>query len=380
MSDKTRQGRLSMSEHIKTTLTTIAGCPIAENQNSFTEGPREPILLQDVHLLEKLAHQNRKRIPEKTVQAKEWRAHGKLTVTQDITKYTKAKLFSELGKQKDLIIRISNVTGELGAADAERDVRDFAINLYTEEGNWDIAENNTPVFFVKAPLKFPDFIHTQKRHPKTNLRSKTAMWDFWSLSPESLYQVTILFSDRGIHKGVKNMNSHGSHTYSFFNKENERFWVKFHFKTMQEHAHWTDAEASEIIEKTRESFQENLFSSIEKENYPKWKFYIQIMPEIEQLALSPSNNIPGVEFSPDKMLQAKLFAYADAHRHRIETHYEALPVNSPKCPVHNYHKDGAMRFFSNCPHPDAYYEPNSFNEPKEVKLTLNMEKVYIRLF
>ena len=390
-------------------LTTSAGNPVPDNQNSLTAGPRGPILMQDVHLIEKLAFQNRERIPERVVHAKGWGAHGILTVTHDITKYTKAIPFAHPGKKTELIIRMSTVAGEMGAADAERDVRGFAIKFYTEEGNWDIVGNNTPVFFVRDPLKFPDFIHTQKRHPKTNLRSATAMWDFWSLSPESLHQVTILFSDRGLPQSVRYMDGFGSHTYSFINSSNERFWVKFHFKTMQGHRHWTNAEAANVVGKTRESTQEDLFSAIERGDFPKWKFYIQIMPEldaektsynpfdltkvwphkeyplievgmielnrnpenyfaeIEQLALSPSNFIPGVGFSPDKMLQARIFSYADAHRHRLGTHYEALPVNAPKCPVHNYHKDGAMRFFPNCPNPDAYYEPNSFGGPKESK-------------
>lgn len=390
------------------TLTTTAGNPIADNQNSITAGPRGPVLMQDYQLLEKLSHQNRERIPERVVHAKGWGAHGTLTVTHDISKYTKAKLFDKVGTKTDLIMRFSTVAGELGAADAERDVRGFAIKLYTEEGNWDIVGNNTPVFFVRDPYKFPDFIHTQKRHPKTNLRSLTAMWDFWSLSPESLHQVTILFSDRGLPQSVRYMNGYGSHTYSFINKNNERFWVKFHFKTQQGHKHWTNAEAAEVVGRTRESTQEDLFNAIEKGDCPKWTFYVQIMPEkeatktwynpfdltkvwphgeyplievgtielnrnpdnyfseIEQLAFAPSNIIPGVSFSPDKMLQARIFSYADAHRHRIGTHYEALPVNAPKCPVHHYNKDGAMRFFDNNEgNPDAFYEPNSFNGPQQ---------------
>jgi catalase len=391
------------------TLTTSAGNPVADNQNSLTAGPRGPVLLQDVHLIEKLAFQNRERIPERVVHAKGWGAYGTLTVTNDITKYTKAKLFSSVGKKTDFVHRMSTVAGESGAADAERDVRGFALKFYTEEGNWDLVGNNTPVFFVRDPLKFPDFIHTQKRHPKTNLRSATAMWDFWSLSPESLHQVTILFSDTGLPQWVRFMNGYGSHTYSFINANNERYWVKFHFKTMQGHKHWTNAEAAQVVAKTRESTQEDLFNAIERGEYPKWKFSVQIMPEedaektpynpfdltkvwphgdyplievgilelnrnpdnyfaeIEQAAFSPSNFVPGIGYSPDKMLQARIFSYADAHRHRLGTHYEALPVNAPRCPMHTYHKDGAMRFFSNNPTPEAYYEPNSFNGPKEDK-------------
>ncbi len=391
----------------KPTLTTSAGAPIADNQNSLTAGPRGPVLLQDYRLLEKLAHQNRERIPERVVHAKGWGAFGTLTVTHDITRYTRAKIFSEVGKQTEMLARFSTVAGELGAADAERDVRGFALKFYTEEGNWDLVGNNTPVFFVRDPYKFPDFIHTQKRHPRTNLRSNTAMWDFWSLSPESLHQVTILMSDRGLPIGVRHINGYGSHTYSFINAENERFWVKFHFKTLQGHKHWTNAEAAEVVGRTRESTQEDLFNAIERGDFPKWRFAVQIMPEtdadktpynpfdltkvwphgdyplidvgimelnrnpdnyfaqIEQAAFSPSNIVPGISFSPDKMLQARIFSYADAHRYRLGTHYEALPVNAPRCPVNHYHKDGPMRFFPNNPNPDAYYEPNSFNGPVE---------------
>jgi catalase len=390
------------------TLTTTAGAPVADNQNSLSAGPRGPLLLQDYELLEKLAHQNRERIPERVVHAKGWGAHGTLTVTHDITRYSRAAIFSHVGKKTEMLARFSTEAGELGAADAERDIRGFALKFYTGEGNWDMVGNNTPVFFVRDPLKFPDFIHTQKRHPQTNLRSPTAMWDFWSLSPESLHQVTILFSDRGLPQGVRFMNGYGSHTYSMINAAKERFWVKFHFKTRQGHKHWTNAEAAQVIGRTRESTQEDLFQAIQKGDYPRWTMMIQVMPEldaektpynpfdltkvwphqdyplievgvmelnrnpanyfmeIEQAAFAPSNIVPGIGFSPDKMLQARIFSYADAHRHRLGTHYEALPVNAPHVPVNNYHKDGAMRFFPNNPNPDAYYEPNSFGGPKQV--------------
>ncbi|MCA9551720.1 MAG: catalase [Myxococcales bacterium] len=385
--------------------TTSAGAPIADNQNSLTAGPRGPVLMQDWQLIEKLAHQNRERIPERVVHAKGWGAFGTFTVTKDITRYSRARVFEQVGKQTPMLARFSTVAGEQGAADAERDVRGFALKFYTEEGNWDVVGNNTPVFFIRDPLKFPDFIHTQKRHPRTNLRSNTAAWDFWSLSPESLHQLTILFSDRGLPQTVRHMNGYGSHTFSFWNAGGERFWVKFHFKTQQGHKHWTNAEAEAVVGKTRESTQEDLFSSIERGDYPRWTVYVQVMPEadasktaynpfdltkvwphaeyplievgvmelnrnpdnyfaeVEQAAFSPSNVVPGIGFSPDKMLQARLFSYADAHRYRLGTHYEALPVNAPKCPVHHYHKDGAMRFFANNPNPDAYYEPNSFGGP-----------------
>jgi catalase len=390
----------------KPVLTTSAGAPVADNQNSLTAGPRGPVLIQDYQLIEKLAHQNRERIPERVVHAKGWGAYGTLTVTHDISRYTRAKLFSAAGKQTPMLLRFSTVAGEAGAADAERDVRGFAMKYYTEEGNWDLVGNNTPVFFIRDPRKFPDFIRTQKRHPRSNLRSPTAMWDFWSLSPESLHQLTILFSDRGLPVAPMYMNGYGSHTYSFWNKDGERFWVKFHFKTMQGHRHHTNAEAAAIVGQSRESYQEALFGAIERGEFPRWKLQIQVMPEadaektpynpfdltkvwphgdyplievgvlelnrnpdnyfaeIEQAAFSPSNIVPGIGFSPDKMLQGRIFAYADAHRHRLGTHYEALPVNAPRCPVHHYHKDGAMRFFRNdTGNPDAYYEPNSFGGP-----------------
>ena len=389
-------------------MTTSAGAPVADNQNSQSAGPRGPLLLQDYQLLEKLAHQNRERIPERTVHAKGWGAHGTFTVTHDIARYTKAAVFAKIGKTTDMIARFSTVAGEMGAADAERDVRGFALKFYTEEGNWDVVGNNTPVFFVRDPLKFPDFIHTQKRHPRTNMRSPTAMWDFWSLSPESLHQVTILMSDRGLPTDVRHVDGFGSHTFSFLNSANERHWVKFHFKSQQGHKHWTNKQAAEVVGRTRESTQEDLYGAIESGDFPKWTMFVQVMSEeqakhtsynpfditkvwphgefplievgtfelnrnadnyfaeIEQLALSPKNIVPGIGFSPDKMLQARIFSYADAHRYRLGTHYEALPVNAPKCPMHHYHKDGAMRFFANdTGNANAYYEPNSFDGPAQ---------------
>jgi catalase len=390
----------------KKKLTTTGGHPVPDNQNSITAGARGPLLLQDYQLIEKLAHQNRERIPERVVHAKGWGAHGTFTVTGDISKYTRASLFSKVGKKTPMIARFSTVAGESGAADAERDVRGFGLKFYTDEGNWDLVGNNTPVFFVRDPYKFPDFIHTQKRHPRTNVRSNTAMWDFWSLSPESLHQVTILMSDRGLPTAPMFMNGYGSHTYSFWNDKGERYWVKFHFKTQQGHRHLTNEEAAGVVGKTRESYQEQLYGTIEKGDFPKWTLKVQIMPEkdaekakfnpfdltkvwphadyplievgvmelnrnaenyfaeIEQLALSPSNIVPGISWSPDKMLQARIFSYADAHRYRLGTHYEALPVNRPKADVAHYHKDGPMRFFDNNEkNPDAYYEPNTFDGP-----------------
>lgn len=390
-------------------LTTTAGAPVSDNQNSITAGPRGPVLMEDYKLLEKLAHQNRERIPERTVHAKGVGAFGTLTVTHDITRYTKARIFSEIGKKTEMLARFSTVAGERGAADAERDVRGFALKFYTEEGNWDLVGNNTPVFFVRDPLKFPDFIHTQKRHPKTNMRSPTAMWDFWSLSPESLHQVTILMSDRGLPQGMRHMHGFGSHTYSFINAQNQRHWVKFHFKSTQGIKNWTNREAEAVVATDRESAQRDLFEAIERRDFPKWRFYVQIMTEaeaektpfnpfdltkvwphadfplievgmlelnrnaenyfaeIEQSSFSPSNVVPGISFSPDKMLQARTFAYADAHRYRVGTHYESLPVNRPKNAVNTYHLDGPMRSdWSN--NPDAYYEPNSFNGPVQTNV------------
>jgi catalase len=394
-----------MSEKIET-MTTTGGNPVADNQNSISAGPRGPLLMQDYQLIEKLAHQNRERIPERTVHAKGSGAYGALTITHDITKYSKASVFAAIGKKTECFLRFSTVAGERGAADAERDVRGFALKFYTDEGNWDLVGNNTPVFFVRDPYKFPDFIHTQKRHPKTNLRSPTAMWDFWSLSPESLHQVTILMSDRGLPRTLRHMNGYGSHTYSFINARNERFWVKFHFKTKQGIQCMTNAEGEAIIATDRESSQRDLFEAIERREFPKWRVCVQIMPqddaetyrwnpfdltkvwphgdyplidvgelelnrnpenyfaEVEQSAFSPSNIVPGISFSPDKMLHARVFSYADSHRYRIGTHYEMLPVNRPKVPVRHYHADGPMRF--DAPKgTDAYYEPNSFGGPVE---------------
>jgi catalase len=391
-----------------TIMTTTGGAPIPDNQNSISAGERGPLLLQDYQLIEKLAHQNRERIPERVVHAKGSAAYGTLTITQDITRYSKAKVFSEIGKQTEVFLRFSTVAGERGAADAERDVRGFALKVYTEEGNWDIVGNNTPVFFVRDPVKFPDFIRTQKRHPATNLRSSTAMWDFWSLSPESLHQITILFSDRGLPQGYRFMHGFGSHTYSFINEAGERFWVKFHFKSMQGIKTWTNREGEAVVAKDRESAQRDLYEAIETGEFPRWKFCVQIMPEtdaektsynpfdvtkvwphaeyplievgvlelnrnaahyfaeVEQSSFSPSNIVPGIGFSPDKMLQGRIFAYADAHRYRVGTHYEALPVNRPRCPVNHYHADGGMLF--DVPNRgNAYYEPNSFNGPVQTQ-------------
>ncbi|WP_418180899.1 catalase [Aliarcobacter lanthieri] len=390
---------------MKKIMTTTGGNPIADNQNSLTAGDRGPVLLQDYQLIQKLAHQNRERIPERVVHAKGSGAFGELEITEDISQYTKAKVLQK-GEKTKLLLRFSTVAGERGAADAERDVRGFALKFYTKEGNWDLVGNNTPVFFVRDAYKFPDFIHTQKRDPYSNLRSNTAMWDFWSLSPESLHQVTILMSDRGLPKSFRNINGYGSHTYSLINDKNERFWVKFHFKTLQGIETITNKEAESIVGKDRESNQRDLFENIEKRNFPKWSFEIQIMTEeqaqscsfnpfdltkvwphgdypmikvgtmtlnenpqnyfqqVEQASFSPSNIVPGISYSPDKMLQARIFSYPDAQRYRVGTHYEMLPVNRPIVEVNTYNLDGSMNFQVKEP-TKAFYEPNSFDGPVE---------------
>jgi catalase len=394
-----------MSKTEKPVLTTSAGIPVADNQNALTAGPRGPLLVQDWQLFEKHAHFNRERIPERVVHAKGSAAYGRLKITGDISRYTKAKALQP-GAQSECFLRFSTVAGERGAADAERDVRGFALKVYTEEGNWDLVGNNTPVFFVRDPYKFSDFIHTQKRDPRSNLRNPAAMWDFWSLSPESVHQVTILMSDRGLPRSYRHMNGYGSHTYSFINGGNERFWVKFHFKTMQGIECLTDEEAARLISGDRESHQRDLFKAIDRGEHPRWRFCIQVMPEadaaktaynpfdltkvwphgeyplievgvlelnrnpenyfaeVEQAGFSPANVVPGIGHSPDKMLQFRIFSYADAHRYRLGVNYDSLPVNRPRCPVHTYHRDGAMRFDGNYGGA-VNYEPNSRGGPVE---------------
>ncbi|MBX2079095.1 catalase [Campylobacter peloridis] len=389
-------------------LTNDFGNIVADNQNSLSAGTKGPLLMQDYILLEKLAHQNRERIPERAVHAKGSGAYGELKITKDISQYTKAKVL-QLGESTPLFIRFSTVAGEAGAADAERDVRGFAIKFYTKEGNWDLVGNNTPTFFIRDAYKFPDFIHTQKRDPRTHLRSNNAAWDFWTLCPESLHQVTILMSDRGIPASYRHMHGFGSHTYSLINDKNERFWVKFHFKTKQGIKNLTNEEAANLIANDRESHQRDLYEAIEKGDFPKWTFQIQVLKEdevdklgfnpfdltkvwphsiaplievgemvlnknvqnyfneVEQAAFSPSNIVSGIGFSPDKMLQARIFSYPDAHRYRIGTNYHLLPVNRAKSEVNTYNVAGAMNFdtYKNGP---AYYEPNSYDDsPKEDK-------------
>lgn len=390
----------------KKKLTTAFGCPVADNQNVMTAGPRGPLLMQDVWLLEKFAHFAREVIPERRMHAKGSGAYGSFTVTHDITRYTRAKLFSQIGKKTDLFARFTTVAGERGAADAERDIRGFAVKFYTEEGNWDLVGNNTPVFFLRDPLKFPDLNHAVKRDPRTNLRSATNNWDFWTLLPEALHQITIVMSDRGIPASYRHMHGFGSHTFSFINACNERFWVKFHFKSMQGIKNLTDAEAEAVIGKDRESHQRDLYESIESGDYPKWALKVQIMPEaeanlvpynpfdltkiwphkdyplidvgimelnrnpenffaeVEQSAFNPASIVPGIGFSPDKMLQARLLSYGDAQRYRLGVNHHLIPVNAPRCPVHSYHRDGMMRVDGNYGSTIGY-EPNSTAEWQE---------------
>ena len=387
-------------------LTTQFGAPVPDNQNSLTAGPRGPLLAQDVWLNEKLANFVREVIPERRMHAKGSGAFGTFTVTHDITKYTRAKIFETVGKKTEMFARFTTVAGERGAADAERDIRGFALKFYTEEGNWDMVGNNTPVFFIRDPRKFPDLNKAVKRDPRTNMRSATNNWDWWTLLPEALHQVTVVMSDRGIPASYRHMHGFGSHTYSFWNAAGERFWVKFHFRTQQGIRNLTDAEAAELVGNDRESHQRDLFDAIERGDFPKWKMYVQVMPEtdaekvpyhpfdltkvwpkgdyplievgefelnrnpenfhadVEQSAFAPSNLVPGIGVSPDKMLQARLFNYADAQRYRLGVNYHQIPVNAARCPVNSNHRDGAGRVDGNygrLPH----YEPNSFNQWQE---------------
>ena len=390
----------------KKTLTTSSGAPVEDNQNSLSAGPRGPLLMEDHALIEKMAVFNRERIPERVVHAKGAGAYGTLTVTGDITQYTKAKLFAEMGKKTECFVRFSTVGGESGSADTARDPRGFAMKFYTEEGNWDLVGNNTPVFFIRDPMKFDNFIHSQKRCPQRHVKSPTMMWDYWSLSPESLHQVTILFSDRGTPKSFRHMNGYGSHTFSLINAEGKRFWVKFHVKTEQGVACFTDAEATALAGTDPDHATRDLFAAIDKADFPRWRMHVQIMPEadaadyyvnpfdltkvwrhsdyplievgilelnrnpqnyfaeVEQAAFSPSNIVPGIGFSPDKVLQGRILSYADAQRYRLGVNHESLPVNRPQCPVHTYHRDGAMRFDGNSGNAPNY-EPNSFGGPQE---------------
>ncbi|HZJ93145.1 MAG TPA: catalase [Thiopseudomonas sp.] len=390
----------------KPKLTSVSGCPIANNQDSLTAGPRGPMLMQDVWYLEKMAHFDREVIPERRMHAKGSGAFGSFTVTHDISQYSKAMIFSEVGKQTDMFVRFSTVAGERGAADAERDIRGFAMRFYTEQGNWDLVGNNTPVFFFRDPLKFPDLNHAVKRDPRTNMRSATNNWDFWTGLPEALHQVTIVMSDRGIPASYRHMHGFGSHTFSFINADNERYWVKFHFRTQQGIKNLTDQEAADLVGKDRESSQRDLYEAIEGGDFPRWTMFVQIMPEadaakvpyhpfdltkvwpkgdyplievgyfelnknpenyfadVEQAAFNPAHIVPGIGFSPDRMLQGRLFSYGDAQRYRLGVNHSQIPVNTPRCPYHSYHRDGAMRVDGN-QGSRLHYEPNSYGEWQE---------------
>ncbi len=387
----------------KKNLTHATGAPVVDNLNIQTAGPRGPALLQDIWLIEKLAHFDREVIPERRMHAKGSGAYGTFTVTHDISQYCRAKLFNQIGKQTPLFLRFSTVAGERGAADAERDIRGFAVKFYTEEGNWDLVGNNTPVFFFRDPMRFSDLNHVVKRDPRTGMRNATSNWDFWTLLPEALHQVTIVMSDRGIPKTFRHMHGFGSHTFSMLNAANERVWVKFHFECQQGIENLTDAEAETVVGKDRESSMRDLYESIEAGNFPKWKMSIQVMTEeqgrhhkhnpfdltkvwphadyplievgmlelnknaenhfaeVEQAAFSPANIVPGIGFSPDKMLQARLFSYGDAQRYRLGVNFNHIPVNAPRCPHNSYHRDGAMRTDGNQGSTIAYY-PNSMGE------------------
>lgn len=384
-------------------ITREAGAPVINNQDTMTAGPRGPQVIQDAWLLEKHAHFNREVIPERRMHAKGSGAWGEFTVTHDITQYTKAKIFSEIGKKTKMFARFSTVAGERGAADAERDIRGFALKFYTEEGNWDLVGNNTPVFFFRDPKKFIDLNHAIKRDPRTNMRSPNTNWDFWSSLPESLTQLTITMSDRGIPSSYRHMHGFSSHAYSMINADNERVWVMFHFRSQQGIQNLTDQEAAHVVANDRESHQRDLYTAIEKGEFPKWTMFIQVMTneeaknlpynpfdltkmwlkkdfplmevgefvlnrnpdnyfaDVEQAAFNPANNVPGIGYSPDRMLQTRLFAYGDAQRYRLGVNHHQIPVNSPlgvENP-HSYHRDGQMRVDGNMGS-ELHYEPNSY--------------------
>lgn len=384
-------------------LTNEVGAPVSDNQHSLTAGPRGPMLLQDVWFMEKLAHFDREVIPERRMHAKGSGAFGTFTVTHDVTAYTKASVFAKKGKKTEVFIRFSTVAGERGAADAERDIRGVAMKFYTDEGVWDMVGNNTPVFFMRDPLHFPDLNHAVKRDPKTNLRSAQNNWDFWTMLPEALHQVTITMSDRGLPASYRHMHAFGSHTYSLLNAKNQRVWVKFHFRTQQGIKNLTDQQAAKIVGADRESHGRDLFEAIERGDFPKWKLYFQIMTEdqacahkenpfdltkvwsqkayplievgllelnrnpenyfadVEQAAFNPAHVVPGIGFSPDKMLQGRLFSYGDAQRYRLGVNHDQIPVNQSRCPVHGYHRDGMMRVDGNYGATKGY-EPNSMGQ------------------
>lgn len=389
-------------------LTTSTGAPVSDNQHSLTAGNPGPTLLEDVHLIDKLAHFDRERIPERVVHAKGAGAHGYFEVTHDVTQWTKADFLSEVGKKTPLFIRFSTVGGEKGSADSARDPRGFAIKFYTNEGNYDLVGNNTPVFFIRDAIKFPDLIHTQKRNPQTNLKDANMFWDFFSLTPESLHQVTILFSDRGTPKTYRHMDGFGSHTYKWINAAGEAFWIKYHFKADAGIENWTREEAERVAGENPDYATQDLFNHLASGKTATWTAYVQVMPladaatyrfdpfdvtkvwlhgdyplipfgrivldrnpinyfaEVEQAAFAPTNIVPGIGFSPDKMLQGRIFSYPDTHRHRLGGNFDLLPINRPKVPVRSYARDGFMRSDDNGGS-SVNYEPNSFGGPQASK-------------
>lgn len=393
-------------------LTTESGAPVADNQHSQTAGPGGPVLLQDHHLLEKLARFERERIPERVVHAKGSGAYGTFTVTHDVTRCTMAHFLGQVGRQTEVFVRFSTVAGEKGSADAVRDPRGFAVKFYTEEGNYDLVGNNTPIFFLKDPLKFPDFIHSQKRDPFTNVQEPDNVWDFFSLSPETTHQFTWLFGDRGIPASYRHMDGFSSHTFQWVNATGEACWVKYHFKTDQGIRCLTAAEAARLAGEQPDSHHLDLLQAIERGEYPSWTLKVQIMPladaatyrfnpfdltkvwphadyplqevgklvlnrnpdsyfaEVEQAAFNPANFVPGIGPSPDKMLQGRLFAYGDAHRYRLGVNHTLLPVNRPHAvEAKNYGRDGAMRCDANSGRAKNY-EPNSFGGPAQTNTPL----------
>lgn len=384
--------------------TTDAGIPAPSDEYSLSVGPNGPLLLQDHYVIQKMAQFNRERVPERVVHAKGSGAFGYFEVTADVSQWTSAAFLNKVGKKTKVLARFSTVAGEQGSADTVRDPRGFALKFYTEEGNYDLVGNNTPIFFVRDPSKFQDFIRSQKRMPETSMRSNNAQWDFWSLSPEAIHQVTFLMSDRGTPRTYRNMNGYGSHTFMWINAQGERFWVKYHFKTEQGAENFTDAEAKAMTASDPDYHRRDLHEAIQKKNFPAWRLEMQIMPfkdaeqyrfnpfdltkvwphsdykpvtigrlvldrnpanffaEIEQASFEPSNMVPGIGPSPDKMLLGRLFSYPDAHRYRIGTNYLQLPVNQPEVEVHSYNKEGSMAYRHNGNQP--VYAPNSYGGPK----------------
>ena len=380
--------------------TTDAGIPVASQEHSLTVGPDGPVVLQDFYLIEQMANFNRERIPERQPHAKGGGAFGKFIVHEDVSQYTKAAVFQP-GAETDMVIRFSTVAGERGSPDTWRDPRGFSMKFYTSEGNFDMVGNNTPVFFIRDPMKFQNFIRSQKRLAANNLRDADMQWDFWTLSPETAHQVTWLMGDRGIPKTWRHMNGYSSHTYMWVNAQGERFWVKYHFKTDQGIDFLAQEDADRLAGEDGDYHQRDLYEAIEGGDYPSWTLKMQVMPfeeaktyrfnpfdltkvwphgdyplievgrftlnrnvtdyhtEMEQAAFQPNNVVPGTGLSPDKMLLARGFSYADAHRARLGVNYQQIPVNRPHAPVRSYSKDGAMRYDSVT---DPVYYPNSFED------------------